>query len=134
LLLADERIEDVELVRGTAEAPLLELPGHRDQSLRRARDVLTGGAAAPRVRARATVGEDASREHEPVLVLGSELRQRVERFLLEQCRRKVELGFDIRLLRARADEGGVALGPEQQPDGLREDRLAGPGLARDRVQ
>ena len=43
LLLAHERVEDVELVRRAGKAPLLELPRHRDEALGRAGDVLAGG-------------------------------------------------------------------------------------------
>ena len=59
---------------GPREPPLLELPRHRDHALDGGRDVLAGGRAAPRVRARAPVGEDAPRDDERVLVLGPQLR------------------------------------------------------------
>ena len=50
----------------------------RSGARRRGREVLARDRAAPRVRARAPVGEDAAREHEPVLVLGRELGERRE--------------------------------------------------------
>src|SRR5205085_10918091 len=62
VFLADERVEHVELVRGPAQASLLELAGHRDQPVGCARDVLARGASPPRVRACSTVGEDAPGE------------------------------------------------------------------------
>src|SRR5207248_4143002 len=62
LIVAGEGVEDVELVRRPGKAPLLELSRHRDEALRRRRDVLARGGAAPRVRARAPVREDAARE------------------------------------------------------------------------
>ena len=59
LLLACERVEDVELVRGPRQAALLELARHGDQPLHERRQLLAGNAPAPGVGARATVGEDA---------------------------------------------------------------------------
>src|SRR6185436_1559917 len=58
LLVADERVEHVELVRRPREAALLELARHRDQPLRRSSDVLACRAPAPGVGAGAAVGED----------------------------------------------------------------------------
>ena len=124
LLLPDERVEDVELVRRTREPALLELAGHRDQPLSRRREVFPGSASPPRVRARASVGEHAPRQHEPVLVLRLQLAQRLELVLVEQPRPQVELGLDVRLVGARPDEARVAFRAEQEPDRLREDRLA----------
>ena len=46
----------------------------------------------------------------------------------------VELCLDVRLLAGGADQRRVAARPEQQPDRVREDRLAGSRLAGDRVQ
>ena len=76
LLLAAVGVEHVELVRGPGEPPLLELAGHRDQPLGGGGEVLARDGAAPRVGARAAVGEDAAREHEAGLVLGRELGER----------------------------------------------------------
>ena len=134
LRLAAEGVEHVELVGGAAEPALLELARHRDQPLRRGREILARDAAAPRVGARAPVREDAAREHEPLLVVGAQLGERLEALLVQQALRQVELGLDVRLAGARADVGGVALRAEQEPDRLREDRLPRAGLAGDRVQ
>ena len=46
----------------------------------------------------------------------------------------VELGLDVGLRACRADDSRVALGAEEQADGLGQDRLAGARLARDRRQ
>src|SRR5439155_12114353 len=126
--VADERVENLELIRGSAKSPLLELPRHCDQPVRRAGHVLPGGASAPGVSAGPAVGEDAPGQHEALLVAGAELRQGFEAVLLEERRRQVELGLDVRLLALRADEARLALRAEQQADRLRQDRLAGPGL------
>ena len=126
LAVLRERVEHVELERRPREAALLELAGHREHLLRGACDVLARRGASPRVGARAPVLEDASREHEPRLALGAQL--------LELLVLAVELRLDVRLLAARADHRRVPARAEQQADRLREDRLAGAGLTRDRVQ
>ena len=134
LLLADEAVEDVELVRRPAEPALLELARHRDQPLGGGGEILARHGAAPGVGARAAVGEDAPREHEAGLVLGRQLREAAQLLVVEEALRHVELGLDVRLRPRRADDAGVALGAEQEADRLRQDRLAGPRLARDRRQ
>ena len=134
LAVADERVEHVQLVRGAGEPALLELSRHGDQPLADRREVLTRRAPAPGIRARATVGEDPAREHEPVLVLGLQLGERVEAVLVEQPVGQLQLRLDIGLASLGADERGVALPAEEQAHRLREDRLAGAGLAGDRVQ
>ena len=134
LLVADEAVEDVELVRGPAEPALLELARHRDQALGGGGEILARDRAAPGVRARAAVGEDAPREHEAGLVLGRQLREPAELLVVEEAVGHVELGLDVRLRPGCADDAGVALRAEQQPDRLGQDRLAGARLARDRGQ
>ena len=130
-----KRVEDVELVRGPREPPLLELAGHRDQPLGGGGEVLARDGAAPRVRARAAVGEDAPREHEPGLVLGRAAR----RDRPAPRRRRSPSGTSSSASTyasapVGADDPGVALRAEQQADRLGEDRLAGARLARDRRQ
>ena len=134
LLLADERVEHVELVRRSAETALLELARHRDQALGSGCEILAGDGAPPRVCARAAVAEDAPGEHETGLVLRRQLGQPAELVVVEEPVRDVELGLDVRLGACGADDARIALGPEQQSDCLRQDRLAGARLARDRGQ
>ena len=134
LLGAAERVENVELERRPRKPALLELSGHRDQALGGRRDVLARHGPPPRVRTRAPVAEDAARDHEPGLVLRSELRERRELLVVEEAVRHVELGLDVRLGPIGADGRRVRARAEQEPDRLREDRLARTGLARDRVQ
>src|SRR5207244_1849117 len=45
-----------------------------------------------------------------------------------------ELGLDIGLVTGRADQRRIAAGAEEQADRTREDRLAGAGLAGDRIE
>ena len=54
--------------------------------------------------------------------------------VLEEPVGHVELRLDVRLARGRADGTGIALDAEQQADRLREDRLAGSGLAAEDVE
>ena len=65
---------------------------------------------------------------------GLELEQRQDVVLLERAGRRLELGLDVRIGALRAHERGVPTRSEQQPDGLREDRLPRAGLTGDRVQ
>ena len=119
---------------GPGEAALLELAGHGEQPLDERREILARDRAAPRVRARAPVREDAPRGHEPLLAGRPQLGDGFQRRVVEDPLGEVELGLDVGLLRPRAEVGGVAGRPEQEPDGLREDRLPRAGLAGDRVQ
>ena len=134
LFLADEGVEHVELIRRSAEPTLLELARHRDQPLGRSGQILPRDRAAPGVRPRTTVGEDAPCENEPRLVLRPQLRQRFEITVVEEAVRDVELSFDVGLRPGLPDGGGIALGAEQQADRLSKDRLAGAGLAAEDVQ
>ena len=86
LLLAAVGVEHVELVRGPCQPALLELAGHGDQPLGGGSEVLARDRAAPRVRARAAVGEDAASEHEAGLVLGRELGETGQLLVLEEAR------------------------------------------------
>ena len=134
LRLAGEPVEQVELVGGPGEAALLELPRHRHEPLGRGGHVLARSAAAPGIGARAAVREDAPCEHEPLLVLGPQLGKRARLLVVEEARRRVELGLDVRLVAVRPDERRVAARAEQQADRLGQDRLPGAGFAGDRVQ
>ena len=62
LLVPAERVEHVELEGRARKPTLLELTRHRDQPLRRRRDVLARDRPAPCVCARAPVAEDAARD------------------------------------------------------------------------
>ena len=121
-----ERVQHVELEGRPREAALLELTRHGDRLFRRRRNVLSRGRAPPGVGAGSTVLEDAPREHETALALGAQL---LERLVLP-----VELRLDVGLAAGGPDHRGVGPRAEQQADRLRENRLAGAGLAGDRVQ
>ena len=129
-----ERVEHVELVGRAAEAALLELAGHRDQALGGRGEILACHGPAPGIGARAAVAEDAACEHQAGLVLRRQLREPAELVVVEEPLRHVELGLDVGLRAGRADDGRVALRPEQEADRLGQDRLARAGLAGDRSQ
>ncbi len=104
------------------------------EPLRRGGEVLARDRAAPRIRARASVAEDAPREHEPGLAFRPELRERRDLLVVEEAVRDVELGLDVRLAALGPDGGCVGSCAEDEPDRLSEDRLPGPGLAGHRVE
>ena len=134
LLLADEGIEHVELVRGAGEPALLELPGHGEQPLDECGQVLPRDGAPPRIRARAPVGEHAARGHEPLLPCRPQLGDGSVVRVVQDAVGQVELRLDVGLLGAGPEVAGVAGGAQQESDGLGEDRLSRPGLPRDRIQ
>ena len=82
LVVADERVEHIELVRGPAEPALLELPRHRDQPLPGCGEVPRGPRRAPRHTRGPPVREDPAGDEQPFLVLGTKLRERLEFLLL----------------------------------------------------
>ena len=139
LFVPDRGVEHVELVGRSPETALLELAGHRDQALGGCGEILARHRAPPRVGAGPAVPKDAAREHETLLnrtlfVLRCQVREPAELLVVEEPLRDVELGLDVCLGARGADDACVALGSEQQADGLGQDRLAGPRLARDRRQ
>ena len=127
----DEGVEQVELVGRAREPPLRELPGECQQPVGGGHEVVAGDAATPGVRPGAPVGGDAPGDHEAGLVVGPKLPERLEPLLVEEPLRDVQLGLDVRLGTGGADGGGVALRAEEEPDRLRDDRLARAGLARE---
>ena len=134
LLVAAVGIENVELIRRASQPALLELARHRHEPLGGGRHVLARRRAAPGVRARAPVPEHAPGDDDVFLAVGPQLEQRQDVVLLERARRRLELGLDIRIGALGAHERGVPARAEQQPHGLREDRLPRAGLPGDRVQ
>ena len=125
----------VELVRRPREAALLELARHRDQPLGRARRRPRGRRCGPRRRrACGRRRRRAARARARPRPRAAARRARRARRRRRSPSRQVELGLDVGLVAAGPTSAGVALRAEQEPDRLREDRLAGAGLARDRVQ
>jgi hypothetical protein len=134
LILADESIENLELMRGTREAALLELAGHREEPLDEARQVFARDRPPPRVRPRATVREHAARGDQTLLARRPQLGDRIQGGVFQDPVGEVELGLDVGLVRTRTQVRGVARDSEEETDRLRQDRLAGAGLPGDRVQ
>ena len=119
---------------GRASRRCSNWPDMRDQPLRGGGDVLPSGRPSPRVGARAPVGEDTAGEHEARLVLGPQLGERLEPVLVEESLGTSSSASTYASSPAGADRRRVAVRPEQEADRLGEDRLAGSGLAGERVQ
>ena len=108
-----------------------------DIAMSRSAAVATSSRATARPHAYARVRPSPKTRRaidEPRLVLRPQLGERSELLVVEEAVGHVELGLDVRLRPLGADGRGIRAGPEQEPDRLREDRLARAGLARDRVQ
>ena len=134
LRLAAERIEDVQLVGGPREPALFELTGHGDQPFAGGSQILTSSTAPPGVGTGPSVREHAPGDDQSFLALGPELGERGKLVFLEQPSGQIELRLHVGLGAIGPDEGGIPLRAEQQSDGLGQDRLAGTGLAGDRVE
>ena len=134
LVLADESIENLELMRGTCETTLLELARHGQEPLDEARQVLAGDRPPPRVRPGAAVREHPARGNQTFLSRRPQLGNRIQRGVVEDPVGEIELRLDVGLVRAGPQVGGVARDSEEEPDRLREDRLSGTRLPGDRVQ
>src|SRR5207244_1592350 len=70
---AGEAVEQLELVRGAGQPPLLELARHRNDPLDGGGNVLAGRSTAPGIRTRPPVCEHAPRDQQRVLVLRSKV-------------------------------------------------------------
>jgi hypothetical protein len=134
LILADESIENLQLMRWSREAALLELAGHGEEPLDEARQVFARDRPPPRVRPRAAVREHAARGDQTLLARRPQLGDRMQGGVFEDPVGKVELRLDVGLVCTRPKVRGVARNAEEETDRLRQDRLAGAGLPGDRVQ
>ena len=98
LLLADEGVQHVELVRGAGEAALLELSGHGEQALDERGQVLARHGAAPYVGACAPVGKDTPGGDEPLLAGRPQLGDGRVLRVVQDAVGQVELGLHVGLL------------------------------------
>ena len=90
--------------------------------------------ARPRVRPRAPVTEHTARDHETGLALRAAAPRARRLVLVEEAVGHVELGLDVRLRSPRSPPPTRRARAEKKTDRLREDRLPGARLTRDRVQ
>ena len=134
LVVAGGRVEQVELRGGAGQAPRLVLRGHLEQQLAQLLEIVAGAAPPPHQRPAAAAGGDPPRHHERRLALRAQRRHRLRSQLLEEPVGDRELGLDVGLRSVRADHAGDRCGTGQQPDRLRQHRLAGAGLAGEDVQ
>ena len=105
------------------------VPTSRARARRRPRRP-RGRRRAPGVGARAPVGEDAPRDHEPSSSSGRSSASSSSSSSLGQ----VELRLDVGLLAGRPDERASPFAPSRRPTACARIVLPAPGLARDRVQ
>ena len=129
-----EPVEDLELGRGERQPAVLVLAVEGQQA--RAEGLQVGGRRrpAPDEGARPARAPDPAPEDDLVGALGQPLADLRQRRRLEQPRREREHPLDPRLVGAGADDLRTGPPAEQQVERVREHRLAGPGLAGDRVQ
>ena len=129
LIGAAEAVEDLELGAGQHQPPVLVLAVEGEQRAADLRQVGGRRAAAAEVRARATLGTHAPRQHELVRILGQPVGERVA-----QRGRQGEHALDVSLRRARSHDAGARLAAEQQVERMGEHRLARTGLAGEDVE
>jgi hypothetical protein len=121
LLDAAGAVEDVELCRGEHQLAVLVLAVERQQFAGQLAQLANRDRAPADVGAGATVAADAACQHQFTGV-----RRKV---LAVQAVGKLEDPFDVGLSAAGADDSGLGAAAEQQIEGVREHRLARPGLA-----
>ena len=124
---ADVGVEQLQLGGGEHQLAVLVLAVERQQAAAELLQVGLGGGAAAHVGAGPAVGPHPPGEHDLLGARGQALGAR-------QFRREVEDTLDVGLRRAGADDVAPRLAAEQQVQGVREQRLAGAGLAREHVE
>src|SRR4051794_8433782 len=134
VLLAGEAVERLELRAREGQLAVLVLPVEGEQARAQGLELRRGGGAAGQEGAGpATCGDTAADRY-----LRGALRQALgdlgQLRVVEQAIRKLEDSLHICLARPWPDDVRPGLPSHQQVEGVREDRLARPGLAGDRVQ
>ena len=134
MLLAAERVQDLELRRGHHQPAVLVLAeeGHQPRGDRA--QLLRRHGAALQVRARRAVGHHAAAEHQLRHVERDALGQLGQLRVGRQGGGRLEDALDVCLLGAGTHDAAPRLAAEQQVERLGEHRLARAGLAGDRVQ
>ena len=134
---AAEPVEEVELGRGEREAAMLVLPEEGEEPAADHLEVGRRGRATLDERPRSPAGPHPAREddlREGVAFVADPLAQLRQLRLVKQPVRQLEHSLHVRVAGSRAHDSGARLSAEQQVQGVRENRLARPGLARDRRQ
>ncbi len=134
VLAAGEAVEDLQLRRGDRQPAVLVLAEEGEQAA--AQQLQVGGRRrSPRDEgAGPAPGRDPPPQHDLVGPLRQPLRQLRHLRLLQQPLRQVEDPLDPGLLGARPDDLSLRLAAHQQVERVRQHRLAGSGLAGDRVE
>ena len=130
-----EGVEHGQLARRAHQPPVLVLGREPHERPRERRDRVAGRRLAVDHGPRPALRRDPPRQDHLVLVL-RQLAERQRRVVVLQALpepgRQRDLGLHQRLLRAGPHRPRVGGRPGQQAERLRQDRLAGPGLPRDR--
>ncbi len=122
-------VEDVELRRRDHQLPVLVLPVEREQTAPELPQVPDRRGAAADVRSRAAIGPYPPCQHELVGILRDPFLER-----LVEPRRAGEHAFHVGLARAGADNAAAGTAAQEEIEGVREQGLAGAGLAREHVK
>ena len=114
---------------------MLVLPEERDQAPAELAQVRRGGRATLNERAGAPGRGHPPCQHELALVRRRQpLAQLGQLGIVEQLGRRGEHALDVGLLGPGSHDAGPRLAAQQQVERVRQDSLAGAGLARDHVQ
>ena len=134
VLGAGEAVEDLGLRRGEGQLAMLVLAVEGEQARAERLQVGGRGGAPGDERARPARGADPAAEHHLLGTLGQALGELGQLGVGEQAVGQLEDSLDPGLLGAGADDLRPRPAAEQQVERVGEHRLAGPGLAGDRVQ
>ena len=129
-----EAVEDLQLGRGDRQPAVLVLAEEGEQPAAEQLQVGGGGGAAGDEGTGAPAGGDPAAEDDLLGALRQPLGQLRELRLLQQPLRQIEDPLDPGLGRAGPDDLRFGLAAHQQVERVRQHRLAGPGLAGDRVK
>ena len=134
VLGAGETVEDLQLGRGDRQLAVLVLAEEGEQAPAEQLQVGGGRGAAGDEGAGPTAFRDPPPQHDLLGPLGQPFGQLSHLRLLQQPRRQVEDPLDPGLLGPGSNDLRPRLAAHQQVERVRQHRLAGPGLAGDRVQ
>jgi hypothetical protein len=134
VLAPAEAVEQVELCRRQRQLAVLVLAEEGDQPAAERRQVRRRGGPALDEGARPTARRDPAGEHYFVEIVLDPLAQLRELGIVQEPVGQLEYAFNVRLRRARAHDPGLRLSAEEQVQRVRQHRLPGPRLARDRGQ
>ncbi len=134
VLLAGEPVQRLQLRRGEGQLAVLVLAVEGEQPRAERPQLRRGGRAALQEGRGPARGRDAPSQHDLARVLGQALGDLRQLGIVEQPGRELEHALDVGLRGARPHDLGPRLPAHDQVQRVGQDRLAGAGLPRDRVQ